>query len=104
MSYEYNGKIEVPKGRTVSDREAARSSERDAVISENAKRVERDGAKWTTFEGVIGLRCKDSRFFGVPNGSAKSARTFDIIDIVDRSLVAQVSRGEVFSWLLKAEG
>ena len=59
-------------------------------------------ADWTTFEGVLVLRAGSSRFVGAPRTEKKNSRTFDVIDIADRTLVTQLTSKEIRSWLWQA--
>jgi len=57
---------------------------------------------WIMFENVLVLRAGKSRFVAVPRTGKKSAANFDIIDVVNREPVTQLSKKEVYEWLWRA--
>jgi len=59
-------------------------------------------ADWTHVQGVAVLRSGQSRYVGVPSNGKKTAKLFDVIDLLAGKSLVQLKSSEVRGWLLRA--
>ena len=74
----------------------------ESVFNRSLNIIKENQPKWTTIEGVAVLMVPSSSFVAVPCSGKKNSKSFQIIDLNDRSdILTVVNSKEVIGWLAR---